>query len=70
MGLFWIIKRELRNLGMACLGMAAMVVAGSPVAASDAEADTAQKEGAIFERQFIMEQLDKDGLVVAAMPCE
>ena len=52
---------------MACLGiaaMAAMVMAGSPVTASDAAADSAQKEGAIFERQFIMEQLDKDGEVL------
>ena len=57
-------KSDLRSLGMACLGiaaMAALVLAGSPVTASDAAVDAAQKEGAIFERQFIMEQLDKDG---------
>lgn len=58
------IKGDLRSLGMVCLGIAALaatVMAGSPVIASDAAADAAQKEGAIFERQFIMEQLDKDG---------
>ncbi len=57
-------KVDLRSAGMACLGIAALAglaLAGSPVIASDAAADAAQKEGAIFERQFIMEQLDKDG---------
>ena len=55
---------NLRGLLMARLGLAAvvaMVMAGSPVTASDAEVDAVQKEGTIFERQFIMEQLDKDG---------
>ena len=58
------IKGDLRGLGMVCLGIAALagaVIAGSPVNASDAAADAVQREGAIFERQSIMDQLDKDG---------
>ncbi len=52
---------HLRNLGLAALAMAAVVVAHPPVIASDPVVDPAQKERLIFERQFIMEQLDEDG---------
>ncbi len=58
------IRFDKRLAWLACFGLAAVtgtLLSGSSVIASDAVPDAVQKEGAIFERQFIMEQLDDDG---------
>lgn len=62
--MFWMIKLDLRPARMVRFGLAAVagiVLSGSSIAVSDVAQDEVQKEGLIFERQFIMEQLDKDG---------
>ncbi len=56
--------RTARNMGLGIAALVGMVLAGPSVSATDAATVTQQTEGAIFERQFIMEQLDKDGEVL------
>lgn len=53
--------RSARQVCLAISAMTAMVLAGSSVTAADSASSAEQNEGAIFERQFAMEQLDKDG---------
>ena len=67
-GIFTLIRSGFstaRSLGLGIAALAGMGLAGPVVTATNAEPAAAdQTEGAIFERQFIMGQLDKDGEVL------